>query len=281
MTAPRLFGIVATQAPVVAVLRRGPSDWSAIGRWDLDGPTYEQGAWLHGTLYPQRCDLSPDGRWLSYFVLKKRADWDAGGSYIAVSRLPWATALAAWPTCGTWTRGYHFVEDPRCWEVGDPTEGEAGPLRERYGLAWTRAASYAVERRRGWVETPDSPPAREDDPWDERRADAVRMSKPSPADPSVALVVGGRYAAHRSMTPEPPRYVLARGSDVVPAPHADARTLDDVQWADWAPDGRLLVATADGRLQVRTSDARDVTWETDLSVLTPDPTPPPDAARHW
>ena len=32
MTAPRLFGIPARDSPVVAVLRRGPSDWSADGR---------------------------------------------------------------------------------------------------------------------------------------------------------------------------------------------------------------------------------------------------------
>ena len=27
-------------------------------------------AWLHGRIYPERCDLSPDGRWLAYFTLR-------------------------------------------------------------------------------------------------------------------------------------------------------------------------------------------------------------------
>ena len=31
---PRIFGIPATGSPVVAVLRRGPSDWCHVGRWD-------------------------------------------------------------------------------------------------------------------------------------------------------------------------------------------------------------------------------------------------------
>ena len=272
MTAPRLFGVVATRAPVVAVLRRGPSGWCAIGRWDLDGPSYEQGAWLHGTIYPQRCDLSPDGRWLSYFVLKASSSWSAGGSYVAVSRLPWATALAAWGTCGTWTRGYRFVDDPDVWEVGEPTEGDVGPLRAVYGLEWARAETFAVERRRGWTETADTPPRGDADPWDEMRADRVRMQRPRPGDPAVSLVVSGRYAAHRSMEPALPSYTVVRGGSA---------TELGVQWADWAADGRLLVATADGRLQVRAGDGLAVVWETDLAALTPDPTEPPAEARHW
>lgn len=104
---PRLFGIPARDAPVVAVLRRCPSDWAHVGRWDVDAPTFRGGTWLHGTLYPQRCDLSPDGRYLCYFTLASHARWSAGWTYIAVSRLPWLTAMAAWGTDGTWTRGLH------------------------------------------------------------------------------------------------------------------------------------------------------------------------------
>ena len=32
---PRTFGIIALHAPVVAVIRRGPSDWMHLSRWDL------------------------------------------------------------------------------------------------------------------------------------------------------------------------------------------------------------------------------------------------------
>jgi len=34
---PRIYCIPATQAPVVAVFRRGPTDWSQVGRWDQAG----------------------------------------------------------------------------------------------------------------------------------------------------------------------------------------------------------------------------------------------------
>ena len=68
MTAPRIFGIPATEAPVVALIRRGPSDWCHVGRWDVETMDFQPGSWLRGTIYPQRCDLSPDGRWLCYFT---------------------------------------------------------------------------------------------------------------------------------------------------------------------------------------------------------------------
>ena len=74
----RIFGIGATAADVVAVLRRGPSGWCHVGRWDIAARRYEPGSWLHGTVYPQRCDLSPDGRYLCYFALKGDSTWDLG-----------------------------------------------------------------------------------------------------------------------------------------------------------------------------------------------------------
>jgi hypothetical protein len=140
---PRLFGITATQSPVVAVLRRGPSNWSQVSRWDPMAGTFEPGSWIRANLYPQRCDLSPDGQWLAYFTLRGRADWAAGPTYIAISRLPWLAALAAWGTCGTWTRSVQFSEDRRVWELGQPDEGDIEPLRRRYrfGLELTRPAS--------------------------------------------------------------------------------------------------------------------------------------------
>lgn len=273
MTAPRLFGIPAAEAPVVAVIRRGPSDWWHVGRWHVgDQPSYEPGAWVRGTIYPQRCDLSPDGRWLCYFTLRTRADWAAGATYVAVSRLPWATALVAWGTCGTWTRGMHFVPT-RQHEVDRPDEGDVGPLRSRYGLglAFVRPASFAVERRRGWTERAGSPPANRHDPWDERRAPHVTMQKARPGG-GPALTVTGPYAAFRTFDVElygEPEY------------RVDGEALPGARWADWTTDGRLLVTTDDGRLQVRDGRGVETRWEADVSGVTPDPQPPPAEATHW
>ena len=284
---PRLFGISATAADLVAVLRRGPSDWTHVGLWDVASPRFHSGSWLRATVYPQRCDVSPDGRYLCYFALNGGAQWNAGDTYIAVSRLPWVTALAAWRTEGTYTRGAYFVDDPTDWEMGQPDEGDAGRLRQRYGLVYPSGpVTFAVERRRGWTETPDSPRRADSDTWDERRVEAVRVGRPRPSQPgrrgrgdTAWLVAGGGYAAHRAMDGrwfQPPAYELRDG------PGGPVRThLDQVQWADWARDGRLLVATTDGRLQIRDGATGVVRWELDLAGLRPAPEPPPPEARHW
>ena len=277
--APRLFCVPASRAPVLAVIRRGPSDWSHLGAWDPARNAYTPGAWIHAHLYAQRSDLSPDGRWFASFTLKPSARWDVGATYVAISRLPWLTALAAWSTCGTWTRGIHFVEDREVWQVSEPEEGDITPCRRAFGLAVTRAASFQVERRRGWTETAGSPPFTAADPWEIQRGGGVRVEKPRPGSGGATrLVAGGGFAAFRESREwwkGAIAYALVDGDATVP--------LADVQWADWDATGRLLVATRDGRLQVRegAGGRLAVAWEIDLAPLRPEPTAPPAEAQQW
>jgi hypothetical protein len=280
---PRLFGIPALAAPIVAVLRRGPSDWSHVGRWNVERGVYEPGAWIKGNLYPQRCDVSPDGRWLCYFTLqgRVRATWAAGETYVAISRLPWLHALAAWGTAGTWTRGAHFTENREEQTLGDPDVGDTTALWKRYGMAVNRPATFAVERRRGWHESPETPPRAEHDMWDERRADHVVMRKAQPgaAAGAIDLQVQGHFAAFR----EGPMGTRTRDINYSLRHRSSVQPLPDTQWADWAPDGRLLIATTDGRLQIRRVEGERfaVESEVDLAPLQPAPEPAPANARRW
>jgi len=276
---PRLYCIPATAAPVVAVIRRGPSAWTQIGRWDLERGTYDAGAWARARIYPERCDVSPDGRWLAYFTLRgaARPDWPAGSTYIALSRLPWLKALAAWSTCGTWTRGVHFVDDRRVWELGEPDVGDAAPCRKRYGMRVSAPLAFAAEHRRGWRESDGSPPREQRGHWDEK-IDGLVMEKPRPGDGDVVLHAHGYYAAFRAMLPSD---TLDFGYEL--RIDDTQHELPDVQWADWDARGRLLVATTDGRLQIRAGSPRALTveWETELAPLAPDPQPPPRDASRW
>jgi hypothetical protein len=215
-------------------------------------------------------------------MLQGGADWGPGPTYVAISKLPWVYALAAWGTSGTWTRGIHFVEGDAEHPLGPPDEGTVDSSRLRFGLAVTHPASFAVERRRGWHETPDSPPRGADDLWDEQRVDRVTMRKPQPGEVGATpleLRAQGRYAAFRhgpSGTEHGDAlYALTQGNEVWP--------LTDVQWADWDPTGRLLVATKLGQLQIRAIDGRaeSILDEVDLSDFTPDPKPAPSEARRW
>lgn len=265
---PRLYCIPATQAPVVAVFRRGPTSWSHVGRWDLEQGQYEPGGWLRGRIFPRRSDLSPDGCWLCYFAHKPTATWDPGEAYIAVSKLPWLTALHAVGTCGTWTRGYYFSEK------GGDSEAKALPIP--YGLRAMPVIQFANERRRGWTETSDSPPQK--DFWDQQRR--VRLHKRQPGGSLVLSVEslgwpGGEFGIDQAVDGMRVRYWLETRHDI--------DLLADLQWADWDQNGQLLVATRDAKLQIWRVDAAhlDVVFEADLSVLHPHPTPAPVWAQHW
>ncbi len=272
--ARRVFCVPDPAARVAAVIVRMPAKWWRVGRWDLVTGTYDEGAWYHGVLYPQRCDLSPGGRYLSYFTLNPGTDWPAGECYNAVSRLPWLRALAAWSEYGTWSRGFHFVDDPIVWEVGDPAVGGAAVREAVGGMRVTEPAQFAVERRRGWQELASTPPRDSADGWDQER-DNVVMEKPSPGGGRVVLSVAGRFEAFRNLAdlwpPAPKPYSLTR--------KGVARPLAGVRWADWTADGVLAAVTDAGALQVR--DGERVVHEALLGTRGPKPGPAPVWAGEW
>ena len=269
---PRIYCISATQAPVVAVFRRGPSNWAHIGRWDLAGKRYEPGAWLGGRVFPRRSDLSPDGQYLCYFAHQPSARWEHGEAYVAISKLPWLTALYACGTCGTWTRGYHFTED------GGRDNPQMEQLPIPYGLRSIPIIQFSNERRRGWIEAEDSPPRDPNDAWDQHRN--ARMRKAHPYGSGVLCVesvgwAGGAFGVDQAVDGLNVRYSLESNGDL--------ELLDDLQWADWSREGELLVATRSGRLQIRhlKGDGFQILFDVDLSSLEPTPTPAPAWAQHW
>jgi len=271
-SAPRIYCVTATEAPVVAVFRRGPAAWSHVGLWDLTQRRYGPGAWLRGRIFPRRSDISPDGRLLCYFAHKPGATWEHGDAYVALSRLPWLTALQAFATCGTWTRGYYFTEDGGC------DDADVRTLPMTYGLRATVPVQFASERRRGWEETPDCPARAPEDMWDERRN--VRMQKRQPGGQRMLCVetlgsAGGEFGVDQAVDGMRVQYSLEADGNL--------EILDGLQWADWDSDGHLLVATRDGRIQIRGlgADNPEVLFEENLSLLEPDPAPAPEWAKRW
>jgi hypothetical protein len=233
---------------------------------------YEPGAWLGGRIFPRRCDLSPDGRFLSYFAHKPSATWDLGEAYVAVSKLPWLTALHAFATCGTWTRGYYFTK------AGSAQAHEVPGLPIPFALQSIPAVQFATERRRGWEEAPDCPPRDPGDAWDQHRN--ARMQKRQPGGRRLLCVesighAGGEFGPEQAVDGLRVRYSLEDGDELT--------VLEELQWADWDRDGRLLVATRTGTLQVRhlVSKEDPIVFEEDLARLDPTPVPAPDWAERW
>lgn len=271
----RVFCVTDPTGRVAVVIERRPQKWWRLGSWDLVRGDYREGAWFRGTLYPQRCDLSPDGRWFCYFAFKNDSAWPAGPTYNAISRPPWLKTLAAWQESGTWSRGFHFVTDPGVWEIGDPTVGEAH-VRGVFGLRQTTPAQFATERRRGWRESASTPPRDPEDVWDERRD--VVMEKPAPCGGrSAVLTVTGKFEAFRDCSdlwpPNPAAYQLLR--------RRTCSVVEGAHWADWTPESNLAVATHSGALQIRDGLGERVIREFVLGDDRPQPTPAPAWAGEW
>ncbi len=105
----RLYVITARDAPVALIIRRGR--WSHLVRWQMDVDTFEPGAWFHGRIYAEKCDLSPQGDLLLYFCHGGAHREGYTDSWTAVSRAPWLYALTLWPWGTTYGGGGRFVED--------------------------------------------------------------------------------------------------------------------------------------------------------------------------
>ena len=266
----RLHVLLARGSSRAVVLRRGPTRAVASFLWDRRDDSFVPGQWLRGRIYERRADLSPDGRFLSYFAHKPSARWSIGEAYVAVSKLPWLTALHAFATCGTWTRGYCFTQDPQAHEVPG--------LPIPYGLQSIPALQFATERRRGWEEAPGCPPREASDAWDQHRN--ARLVKRQPGGDRQLCVesighAGGEFGEEQAIDGLRVQYSLEADGELT--------LLDDVQWADWDRNGRLLVATRTGKLQVRqvSSGPGQLLFEQDLAQLEQCPVPAPDWATQW
>ena len=112
MPPPRLHVLLAREAPVAVILKRGPTQWAQMILWDTKRDIFTPGQWFKGRVYENKCDLSPDGKLLIYFVLKGNSvQPDYGYTWTAISKPPYFTALALWKEHGTWGGGGHFIDN--------------------------------------------------------------------------------------------------------------------------------------------------------------------------
>ena len=115
----RLFFIIAREAPVAVIFRRGPSKWVQIIKWNLETDEFIPGQWFHGRIYEKRCDLSPHGDLMIYFAQKINdrtlADTEYTYAWTAISKPPYLTALALWPKGDCWHGGGLFMSSNEVW----------------------------------------------------------------------------------------------------------------------------------------------------------------------
>ena len=112
---PRIHVLMARDAPVGVVIRRGPSKSVCTILWDRRRDTFQVGQCLRGRIYERRSDLSPDGKYLIYFAMNGRWSGEAKGSWTAISRAPYLKAIALFPKGDCWNGGGLFTGNKRYW----------------------------------------------------------------------------------------------------------------------------------------------------------------------
>ena len=270
----RLFVYLARDAPIGVVLRRGPSDWVRLSRWNTADDTFEHGQWMRNRVYERRCDVSPAGTLFVAFV--RGSGQDAGpnrDSWVAVSRPPWFTALALWFIGSTYCTGGYFPDSRSLWTGFEPDPPDKGTLPAWLSAA-TSTAGY-VDRtgdwpdrtvwlnrliRDGWSRSDGESP----ETWQRPNQDGSLLLEMTILSDLAFDAYGGRYVIEYAV-------VTADGREIYP--------LGRATWADWDRRGRLVIAR-DGRLLRWTPPDRFELIE-DFNQQAPDPAPAPPDATVW
>lgn len=192
--------LLASESPVGVIVRRGPSRWFQIIRWDTQTDTFVDGQWHNGRFYVDESDLSPDGALLIYMAMN--AHWGRTGQVwlTAISRVPYLTSLISWNKGNLSGGGGWFIDNCHaCTPDGRIRLPRSDCVLAELDSEERRAASP----NRGWKvkRSPD------------REWDLCRVSGPEPRQN---------------------RYHLRHGEDDT------SISVDRATWADWDQSGRLV-----------------------------------------
>jgi hypothetical protein len=111
----RLHVLLARDAKIGLVIRRGPSKSICTVLWDRKRNKFKLGQWMRGRIYERRCDLSPDGKHFIYFAMNGRWKSETKGSWTAISRVPYLKAVDLFAKGDCWHGGGLFLSDREFW----------------------------------------------------------------------------------------------------------------------------------------------------------------------
>ena len=111
----RLHVLLARNAKVGLVIRRGPSKSVCTLLWIRQNDTFKLGQWMRGRIYERRSDLSPDGKHLIYFTMNGRWESETKGAWTAISRTPYLKAIDLYAKGDCWHGGGLFLSNREFW----------------------------------------------------------------------------------------------------------------------------------------------------------------------
>ncbi len=157
----RVTGVMAAQAPVCVLLRRGPSRWTQVVRWDTVTDEFEPGQWIRARVYEHKCSIAPDGEHWSYVALNYHGLVNERighhRHFLSVSRVPEFASVLSWPVKDGWGGGAWFVTKEEVVVGSSPEEfaagstGAAGGLVARHWKDGVAAPRPSSERAFAWT----------------------------------------------------------------------------------------------------------------------------------
>jgi hypothetical protein len=217
---------MARDAPVGVVLYRRSSRTTHVLKLDHKDRLV-RGSRFYGRFFPERCDISPDGKLFAYFVMRgKRTNGSADPStWTAVCEPPFLKALVFCPNGSTWGGGGMFLRGHR--------------------LVLFDTAPEGVDDVRGYrlVRDTKSLPQGDSAVVKGRFPLPATLHMPCPKEPKRTPVIERGYNRNVSSGYDCFDYALKNpdGTDV-----EGAEDIILANWAGWHCDGRLVVAA--GRL---------------------------------
>lgn len=239
-----IYVLMARDAPRAVIFRRGPRRQVLLLSWNLDTDAIEPGQWFKGRIYERRCDLSPDGELLIYLAAKQ---WMQNGTWTAISRPPYFTALALWRKLTTYGGGGLFessrsvalnhAEDDFALAEGFqlPPSFDVHPIAKWAGGGedepiWSRRLA-----RDGWTLTSEAKVVNRGD----YKASVWMQLEPPMTWEKLHPLVPDRYTLQMSISG-----IRERQGAFYRMEHfvGDSHVLGRSDWADWSSSGDLLFA---------------------------------------
>jgi hypothetical protein len=281
--AASLFVILARNGSDAVIFRRGPSKQVLLIKWDRRTDSFEIGQWFKGRIYEHRCDLSPSGNLLVYLAAKHKGPI---GTWNAVSRPPYLTALALWPNLGTWGGGGLFESESTLLLHHDApklAEGFRLPARmvvrslgDGIGVNEYDGIHHARLLRDGWTLRQKGELKKyrteRDLKW---RFEPVRLYEKTMPRKKVTRIIQLQL---RGISGEGTWYKVDHA--LLDHHHESLLALPGTSWADWDSNGDLLFAEGGKLFRLPWSNrnelGRDAAKEiADFSALTFAPKEPP------
>jgi hypothetical protein len=230
----RLYVLLARDAAIGLIFRRGPTEWTQLIHWDTKKDIFTSGQWFKWRVYERKSDLSPDGKLLIYFAAKYHRVWNPPHSYriwTAISRPPYFTALHFMPDVDTYGGGGFFLDNHTvAFNSTSPFEGVKSEPYPGFKILSKRSYfSTTVYDRQleaaGWSLAEDEI---------NTRIESENIGRNvAPKAPTIWHKHVKQYALRLSYTSKETRYYLTN-----PKKGYEVR-LEAAQWADFDYPGRV------------------------------------------